>query len=152
MKSSVLNFGWGSLLPLLILVSCASKSEKKFNELIEAGKCEEAALHVPQFQIQKTVEEGVTATTASASYVLTSAAYSVDVVYYITGGVALPVVACMPAMFVAAPVSREGAGSFAEKCFEKVANFTVKYDSFGNPKTLGSKMYKKNSRVAMPEL
>lgn len=157
MKSNVLNFRWGSLLPLLILVSCASKSEKKFNEFIKAGKCEEAALHVPQFQIKKGVEEGVTATTAASSYVLTTAAYSVDVVYYITGGVALPVVACMPAMFVAAspnvvlPNGGAGlAGKTAEKCFEAVHNFAVKYDSFGNPKTLGSKMYKKTAEWRCP--
>lgn len=146
---------WGSLLPLLILVSCASKEEKKFNSLIQAGKCEEAALHVPQFKVQKTVEEGMTVTRSASSYVLTTAAYSVDVVYYITGGVALPVVACMPTMFLSHPETglfgtNKESHKTAEKCFESVHNFVVKYDSFGNPKTLGSKMYKKTAEWRCP--
>lgn len=135
------------------MLSCASKEEKKFYSLIKAGKCEEAALHVPQFQIKKGLEEGVTYTSTAGSYVLTSAAYSVDVVYYIAGGVALPVVACMPTMFLTNPesmIAPTPLSKTSEKCFEAVHNFVVKYDSLGNPKTLGSKMYKKTAEWRCP--
>lgn len=153
MKSSVLNFGWGRFLPLLILISCASKTEKEFNSLITAGKCEEATLHVPQFKVEKKIEEGMTYTSTGASYILTTAAYGVDVVYYISAGVALPVVACMPAMFVSNPeavIAPTPINKTSEKCFEAVHNFAVKYDSYGNPKTFGSKLYKKTAEWRCP--
>lgn len=151
MKSNALNFGWGRLLPLLILFSCASKSEKNFNKLLENGKCEEASLNIPDFKVQKKIEEGITYPATGMSYMLTTAAYGVDVVYYITGGVALPVVACMPAMFLNSQTAMPGR-QMADKCFETVHNFAVKYDSLGNPKTIGEKVYKKTATWRCPDL
>jgi hypothetical protein len=152
LKSSVLNSGWGRLLPLLILISCSTKSEKNFNKLIEKGKCEEASLRIPDFQVQKSIEEGITYPATGMSYMLTTAAYGVDVVYYVTGGIALPVVACMPAMFVDTQSTAVIGSRTSDKCFETVHNFAVKYDSFGNPKTLGEKVYKKTAAWRCPDL
>ena len=110
-------------------------------------------MHVPDFKIEKKIEEGITYTSTGASYILTTAAYGVDVVYYISAGVALPVVACMPGMFVSNPqamIAPTPINKFSEKCFEAVHNFTVKYDSLGNPKTIGSKLYKKTAEWRCP--
>lgn len=112
-------------------------------------------MHVPDFKIEKKIEEGITYTSTGFSYILTSAAYGVDVVYFIAGGVALPVVACMPVAAATNPhalVLPTGAVSnkIVDKCMSEVHNLAIKYDSHGNPKTVGSKVYKKTADWRCP--
>lgn len=129
---------------MFLLCSCASKSEKTYTRILDSGKCEEAALHIPDFKVDKAIEQGITYSSTGMSYVLTSAAYGVDVMYFITGGVVLPVVVCSPLLLLEGKTRSHSHVSGV--CLEAVHTEVMK-----NQTSLGKKVYKRTEPWRCPD-
>jgi hypothetical protein len=133
-----------NLFLVLLLVSCASKPDAKFNKLLKQNKCEEAALNIPDFTLQKTSAHVQALPGKGASYLLTSAAYGVDVVAFVASGIILPVLLCSPA--IAIDVMAHSQGGMSSACVEVVMSEVT----HKNQKSLGYKTYKKTADIRCP--
>ncbi len=139
---------------LALLASCASNSEKKFRKLLDQGKCEEASINIPLFEVNKASSKLQSYTGRTISYILTGAAYGVDSIYFVAGGIILPTIVCGPLIILS---DRLGTASNThykskggEKCFESVHNKTQKYDIFENRKNFGKEVYNKTLKQRCP--
>lgn len=132
-----------NLLLVLLLVSCASKPDKKFKKLIKQNKCEEAALNIPDFTLQKTKAHVDALPGKGASYILTSAAYGFDVVAYVTSGIILPAILCSPA--IAIDVMAKVESGLSTACLTGINSEFTK-----NQKSFGYKTYQKTEDFRCP--
>lgn len=135
---------------LIMLTSCAFH-RSQFNELLASNHCDEAALNIPGFQIDRTKANIEKIGSKGASYILTGTAYGVDLIYFISGGVILPAVVCSPALIIDAPLGGGGDADATGACFDKVYSATQKTDSVGTRIIFGEKVYEKTSGWRCPD-
>ncbi len=135
---------------LLQLTSCTT-NRSKFKKLIANHKCDEAALNMPGFQMNRTKANAEEFGSRGASYVLTGSAYGVDLIYFITAGVVLPAVVCSPALFLDAPLGAGGDADVTGACFEKIYSATQQTDNLASGIYLGDKVFEKTSGWRCPD-
>lgn len=138
------------LLTLLLLSSCSQKPERKFKKLISQGRCEEAASKLPNFKIQKVTAKIASVPAQTVSYVLTSAAYGADLVFYVSKGIIIPLAVCAPLAVLSAQSAASSPGSFindgAGQCVYNVAGETTKWKS----SQFGDKTYENTAGFRCP--
>lgn len=135
-----------SLILLLLLSSCASNKEViKFDRLLSQKKCEEATHNIPQFDVKDVKTQASYVAGSATSYVLTGAAYGIDVVYFVTAGIVVPVAVCSPIIIGEGVV--KGPGEHSAKCLEGAFDATQKYDSIGMAHKFGKKVYKDTANL-----
>ena len=128
---------------VLLLVSCATKPDGKFRQLIKQNRCEDAALNIPDFTLQKTKAHVEALPGKGASYILTSAAYGFDVVAYVASGIILPIIVCSPA--IAIDVMAKADTGLTTACVVGVNDELTK-----GQKSLGYKTYEKTEDFRCP--
>jgi hypothetical protein len=134
-----------------LLFSCSSsQKEKKFQDLTETGQCQEAARNMPDFKLKKASANAKAYTGKTASYILTGAAYGVDMIYYLTGGLIVPVVICSPLILLQSASSGTASSNPAGHCVGSVGREA--FEIMGKNKTLGSKTYKGTKKWRCPDL
>lgn len=120
-------------LTFILISSCATSPNDKFNTLIKNKDCDEAAENIPSLELKKVLAKTQTFSGTVASYTLTGASYGADALLYVVSGVVVPVAACAVAMAhsgaTGAPYS--GTDNRINLCAQMVQNVTTKKSNFG---------------------
>ncbi len=135
-----------------LLVGCTSPDRtRKFEENLNAKKCDEALYTVPQREPLLSMRTEVEETGGKVlSYTATGAAYTAQVLWDVTAGAVTFVIACGPLLAVAIvspPLDSSGAGANFNPC---VFNPGSTWDTLSAPK-LGEKTFKKTKKWRCPE-
>lgn len=131
---------------LLLLLSCSSQPDSKFKQLISQGKCEEAAIHMPDFKIQKASAHVQAIPGKGTSYILSSVAYGADIVMFVTSGIVLPVLICSP--FIALDNS---SGEMAGACIQSFSAAFTEGKGMSNQRSMGYRTYQNTSGMRCPD-
>lgn len=135
------------LLTVFFFVSCSTQ-QKKFENSLAKGDCEDAIKNIPSSSSSSLLKQTKQISGTVASYVLTGLTYGTEVTVYITGGVAGGLVICSPILI--AEGASHSKGQASGDCFGYVSDIMIRQGA--GKELFGKKVYNKTSNWRCPDL